>query len=116
MMLDPLASIMNHDCEPNPFVIYERNELRVRSQRPIASGEEITIAYVSPDDMLLKRMAALLTMYFFRCQCKSHLHGKCVKENGILLHITGWSRGRARLLGSSRAMGSNFRISLDGPS
>lgn len=67
--LDLLASLMNHDCEPNAFVIFEGRELRLRSQRPIARGEEITITYVTPGFGVSKRRKELKNNYYFDCQC-----------------------------------------------
>lgn len=46
------GSICNHDPDPNAEVVADRQrtELVFRALRPIAPGEEITIAYRSRDD------------------------------------------------------------------
>lgn len=44
-----LASMINHDCDPNSRVSFDSNAtLTLRARREIGSGEEITITYCSP--------------------------------------------------------------------
>ena len=44
-----LASMINHDCDPNSRVSFDSNAvLTLRARREIGLGEEITITYCSP--------------------------------------------------------------------
>jgi SET and MYND domain-containing protein len=45
MALDPLASLMNHSCDPNAVYLFEGTTIRVRSLKPISPGQEIFISY-----------------------------------------------------------------------
>ena len=71
---DVATAMINHSCGPNAFVYFEKNQLRVRSIKPIAAGEEITICYVDPALTLTARKAFLQREYFFDCSCKSSRH------------------------------------------
>ena len=71
---DVVTAMINHSCDPNAFVYFEGNELRVRSIRPITAGEEITICYVDPTLILTARKAFLQREYFFDCSCKPSHH------------------------------------------
>ncbi|CZR66864.1 uncharacterized protein PAC_16765 [Phialocephala subalpina] len=68
--LDLFTSLMNHSCDPNAFVFCEGAQLRARSSRPIAAGEEITINYVDPSYDYSFRQKRLKPQYFFACQCE----------------------------------------------
>jgi hypothetical protein len=46
--LDPFTSLINHDCNANTWIIFERNELRVRALRDIPAGMELTNNYNVP--------------------------------------------------------------------
>lgn len=67
--LDPLAALMNHSCEPNAAFFFEHRELRVRSTRSIAPGEELTISYINETDSFDYRQEQLSSKYFFTCTC-----------------------------------------------
>ena len=69
-----VTAMINHSCDPNTFVYFEGNQLRVRSIRPISAGEEITICYVDPTLILTARKAFLQREYFFDCSCKPLRH------------------------------------------
>jgi SET and MYND domain-containing protein len=68
--LDIAASLMNHSCDPNAFVVFEGNVLCVRSMRKLAAGEEITQCYTDVDMDVLLRRQALKSEYFFDCCCE----------------------------------------------
>ena len=69
--LDLLTATINHSCNPNAFVFYEGRELRARSLRKIAPGEEITICYVDPTIFVHGRRQLLQRVHFFECSCGS---------------------------------------------
>ena len=83
--LDLFASLMNHSCDPNAFVFCKGAQLRARSLRPIAAGEEITISYVNPLYNYNFRQKRLKSKYFFACQCTSpsalSIHHTILSEN-----------------------------------
>lgn len=68
--LDMVTAIINHSCVPNAFVTFEGCQLRVRSLRPIAAGEEITVSYADPSMPVFNRQKFLRDMYFFECHCR----------------------------------------------
>ena len=68
--LDPVASLINHSCDPNSDVYFEGLELRVRSTRTIAAGEEITMSYIDHTEGFEFRRNQLRTCYRFTCNCK----------------------------------------------
>lgn len=62
--------MINHSCEPNSFAFLEKGEIRVRSLRKIAAGEEITICYIDPTVDVKSRREILMDEHFFECGCK----------------------------------------------
>ncbi|KAF2009450.1 SET domain-containing protein [Aaosphaeria arxii CBS 175.79] len=73
--LDVVASLMNHSCDPNAFVVFEGNSLRVRSLRKLRGGEEITQCYADVNMDVLIRGRKLKDSYNFDCHCE-----RCEKE------------------------------------
>jgi SET domain-containing protein len=69
--LDPFTFLMNHSCDPNVVTFSEGSCLRVRSLRPIAASDEITICYADIASDVMLRREDLKSQYFFDCQCKS---------------------------------------------
>jgi len=67
---DIVASLMNHSCDPNVFVVFEGNELRVRPIRNLVAGEELVQCYTDVDMDVLIRRKTLKSEYFFHCGCK----------------------------------------------
>jgi SET domain-containing protein len=68
--LDIVASLINHSCDPNAFVVFEGGELRVRTTRKIGAGEEITQCYTDVDMDVVIRRRKLKSEYFFHCCCR----------------------------------------------
>jgi len=66
---DPLAAKMNHSCDPNAFFFFEGAHIRVRSLRPIRSGEEVTISYIDNTLHRSYRKTWLESHWFFNCAC-----------------------------------------------
>ncbi len=65
--------MINHQCEPNAFVFFEGNQVRVRSLRRIPAGGEIFVSYADPRMDVLRRRYVLKTTHFIECQCKRAL-------------------------------------------
>lgn len=62
------ASYMNHSCLANSNRVFIGDLLLLRAERPIAAGEEITLAYCGvPDDM--ERTAKMIEPWGFQCSC-----------------------------------------------
>lgn len=71
--LDLVASFTNHSCDPNVFMFFEGNQLRMRSLKPIKAGDEITQTYVDLRRGVIMRREMLQSRYFFICNCKSQV-------------------------------------------
>jgi hypothetical protein len=69
------ASMINHSCYPNSFFSADGHSLLVRTIRPIATGEEITVPYIDLLQPRRDRMAELLASKHFLCACE-----RCVAE------------------------------------
>jgi len=67
--IDPLAATMNHSCNPNAVVSFDRNTLNIFSLRKISRDEEIFISYVDITDNPWQRQEELQERYFFTCDC-----------------------------------------------
>ncbi|KAK4227007.1 hypothetical protein QBC38DRAFT_391919 [Podospora fimiseda] len=67
--LDLVTATINHSCDPNAFVFWEKGEVRVRSLRKIEAGEEVTICYVDPTIDVATRGEMLEKEHFFTCRC-----------------------------------------------
>ncbi len=67
--LDPIASSVNHSCEPNVMVTFDGPRCSFRSNRAIVKDEELFINYVDPNDPYLRRQKILAERYFFTCKC-----------------------------------------------
>lgn len=93
-VLHPLASMVNHSCEPNAMVRYdlvpstlpESNGIRpqlgsisIQALRHISKDEQITISYVDPTFPYAMRQKELRNKYFFDCKCVVCQQ----KENGV---------------------------------
>lgn len=79
----PVASLFNHSCRPNAVVLFDGSLLSVMAIEPIATGQEITIAYVDPAHDRQHRQSLLMKKYAFTCQCV-----RCVDAT-IYGHIDG---------------------------
>lgn len=70
-MLDLVGSLINHSCDPNAVVFFERGQLRLQSLKPIHAGDEITQTYADLKAGVLMRRRELWARSFFFCNCKS---------------------------------------------
>ena len=69
--LYPTHSAMNHSCRPNAEVTLEGDtaDVSVRALRPLAAGEEVTIAYIQVEADRELRHWQLRSYYGFTCTC-----------------------------------------------
>ncbi|KAK0741997.1 hypothetical protein B0T21DRAFT_360516 [Apiosordaria backusii] len=74
--------MINHSCEPNAFAFLEKGEIRVRSLKKIAPGEEITISYIDPSIDVKSRQEILMDEHFFECDCT-----RCKAEIKLQKHL-----------------------------
>ena len=66
----PLASSLNHSCDPNCEVAYvDDSRVHILAKRTIGRDEECTIAYVDPDLDGEERREELRETYGFDCEC-----------------------------------------------
>jgi len=75
-----VLSLINHTCTPNCVVSFDVKQrgstARLTTIKPIAQGEQFTIAYVSPS-LAVRERDDLLLSYGFVCSC-----AKCISERG----------------------------------
>ncbi|AEO58286.1 hypothetical protein MYCTH_33039, partial [Thermothelomyces thermophilus ATCC 42464] len=90
--LDMVTAMINHSCAPNAFVTLEGCQLRVRSLKPIAAGEEITVSYADPTLPVFNRQKFLKETYFFDCRCKG-----CENDDREQLGLAGTSKNILKL-------------------
>lgn len=66
---DPVASLINHSCDPNSVMTFDGRSLSVRALREIAKDEELTISYIDNTNPTHRRQDELTERYFFKCEC-----------------------------------------------
>lgn len=71
-------SMINHSCNPNATVLYDKDKLYVKAIQSIEKGQEITINYVDLAMSRRKRQKSLRQQYFFDCNCDL-----CVKYENV---------------------------------
>ncbi|MEI8327013.1 MAG: SET domain-containing methyltransferase [Betaproteobacteria bacterium] len=65
-----LASLANHDCDPNADVVIARGgALELRARRDVAAGEPLTVTYLDSSLHVALRRRKLLLGYGFSCEC-----------------------------------------------
>jgi len=66
------ASRLNHSCKPNTVwsMDSEKRTLEVRAVRDIQPGEELTVCYIDPVNMVEDRAKLLMARYNFKCTCE----------------------------------------------
>ncbi|KAI5796548.1 hypothetical protein EDC01DRAFT_42838 [Geopyxis carbonaria] len=69
LYFDPKISLVNHSCVSNAAVTFEGRTLHLRSAKPIAQDEEITITYADPTYPTYVRQRELEEIFFFSCRC-----------------------------------------------
>ncbi|KAJ6532887.1 hypothetical protein DFH09DRAFT_932988 [Mycena vulgaris] len=69
----PITSRCNHSCSPNAKWHWDARSfsLTLQALRPIDTGQEITVAYITPTCARAERRAKLKMMYGFTCRCPS---------------------------------------------
>ena len=66
----PRAAFFNHSCQPNLAKTFSDFELVLRTTRPVAPGEELTISYTSFLTPFYDRSLYLQKNYGFKCDCR----------------------------------------------
>ncbi|KAJ3135127.1 SET and MYND domain-containing protein 3 [Geranomyces variabilis] len=72
----PLASLLNHSCDPSCSLTFNGVTLMLYAIRDVAAGEELTIAYQDPFPARETRRVRLEQAYGFHCAC-----ARCEPEN-----------------------------------
>ena len=72
-----VAALINHSCEPNAIVGFNRGVMSVRAIRPIAAGEEVTVSYTELYRPVAIRSASLKDRKGFQCTCS-----RCLRDTG----------------------------------
>ena len=78
--------MINHSCDPNAHVFFEGGQLRVRSLKAIAAGEEITVSYTPSMLNVASRKVLLDHKYFFDCYCEFCEPGLAFLHTNMSLH------------------------------
>ncbi|KAI8892911.1 hypothetical protein BC833DRAFT_330288 [Globomyces pollinis-pini] len=73
----PLASLINHSCEPNVVALFKNDSLFLKSLVDIQEGDELFISYVDCILPITDRIQSL-SKYQFVCDCQ-----KCLNEQQI---------------------------------
>lgn len=82
------ASLINHSCEPNSFVVFNGKELILRAMTPLEPGDQVPhlprtesilfedvllfqifVSYCETMDSKARRQAYLKRVYSFQCSC-----------------------------------------------
>ncbi len=87
LALHPLAALVNHSCNYNAIVrfdrsMYSQHTLTIRALRPIARDEQIVVSYIDATNPRHVRHKELQDKYFFTCEC-SKCSSVQVKEEGL---------------------------------
>jgi hypothetical protein len=76
-----LQSNFNHSCDPNTEVDNtETHEIRVKTCRDVARGDELTIAYIPVEGLSWSQRREKLRAYFFECDC-SRCRRECAEQS-----------------------------------
>ncbi|KAJ3201338.1 hypothetical protein HDU67_001396 [Dinochytrium kinnereticum] len=73
----PLASLVNHSCEPNVVTLYDGDVQTLIALRDVEAGEEILTSYIDPFHPPEERRERL-RRYGFECHC-----GRCDGVSGV---------------------------------
>ena len=75
LYLDPLTALLNHSCTPNACLVFDGNNLNLRSLIHIPADTELSISYIDTTNSTQERRQELQSRYFFTCKCLS-----CTKD------------------------------------
>ena len=77
------VATINHSCSPNAVAVFHaRAELQVRALRPLAAGEEVTLAYTELRRPTRMRQRALRASHCFRCECMRCVSRSIANDGG----------------------------------
>ena len=83
--LFPEACLFNHSCMPNCILSFDGLRLEIRTIAPVASGEELTIAYTELYALGTDRRSALQHAKRFECACS-----RCLSPTHDNGHLDQW--------------------------
>jgi len=66
----PLASLLNHSCEPNCIATFRGKTQHIRTIRHVRADEELTLSYCDVGLPSPVRLELLREGYFFTCRCR----------------------------------------------
>ncbi|PKC13975.1 SET domain-containing protein [Rhizophagus irregularis] len=64
------TSLINHSCQPNCVVVFEKSKMMIRCIEPIMKDQEITINYIDVSQPGEERRKELQDRYYFICRCE----------------------------------------------
>ncbi|CAB4476059.1 SET domain-containing protein [Rhizophagus irregularis] len=64
------TSLINHSCQPNCVVVFEKSKMMIRCIEPIMKDQEITINYIDVSQPGEERRKELQDRYYFICKCE----------------------------------------------
>ncbi|KAJ5571044.1 Zinc finger MYND-type [Penicillium sp. DV-2018c] len=108
LYLHPYASLINHSCDYNSVVGFDRQELYVRAKRPIKKGQQIFISYIDATTPRYVRRRELKERYFFDCHCLKCVWGHDTLEDRFLSP----PRDKATIVAANREALELRRIAL----
>src|SRR6266404_1449256 len=62
-------ALLNHSCDPNACMTFDKNKMGVRAVKDIKKGKEITVTYIDVLRERPKRQDILKYEYYFDCGC-----------------------------------------------
>lgn len=66
----PRGAILNHSCDPNCILNYDRGIQVIRTIKPVSKGEELFHSYTDICQPTSIRQSRLMETYFIRCDCE----------------------------------------------
>ncbi|KAL7936206.1 SET domain-containing protein [Trichoderma chlorosporum] len=87
--LDLGGALINHCCEPNVVIVFNRTQVQVRALRKLQAGEELFHCYRDMAYDFTFRSPRIAARYQFRCQCdrcrmESDRHHMQAKEADVI--------------------------------
>jgi hypothetical protein len=85
MTFDHTLALLNHSCDANAAIVFDRNMASVRSILPIKEGEQVAISYIDNTYKRATRRRILQEQYFFDCRCSG-----CEPPNNVFTGRDSW--------------------------
>jgi len=86
LALYPVASLMNHSCQPNIALSFDGTKLTARAVEPIGAGQAVLHCYGPQKGALITavRQQQLKEQYHFVCRCRACQAGLDACEEGMV--------------------------------